>query len=510
MAHFHPAALETHPAPATSRLMQVVRQLWRMLVNIGVEDRLTVWQRKRVRLLNGICFVTIAIYVGYVLVFMNSPDWLTFRICLVGVFVNLPPFFFNYHRRYDAAAYYSVLSVTALCSFIAVARKYDGVEYYLISNSIVPMLFFRNIWKIVGLFLLNVAAYFAVREAMGVVRPFLYVADSQYFYNVNVLLFFLTLFVVVYFFRSENFRQERLLTHQNESLAESIEHLQTTQTQLVQQEKLASLGALTAGIAHEIQNPLNFVGNFAELGVELLQELRETLANEPLPESTKQALSHLLDDLTQSQQKVHEHANRASRIVKSMLQHTRASSGERQPTDLNALCYEYLRLAYHGLRAKHKDFTATLTTDFNQRLGPVPVVAEDLGRVLLNLFNNAFYAVQKQLACRPSGTYRPAVSVSTQRVANGVVIRVRDNGTGIPADIQDQIFHPFFTTKPPGEGTGLGLSLSHDIVVRGHGGTLAVASVEGEYTEFTVWLPRATDNKSAPQQATAALAHSGA
>jgi signal transduction histidine kinase len=490
-------------------LLQAARQLWRRMIGIGVIPTLTVWQRKRVRLLNGICFVTIAIYVGYVLVFMNSPDWLTFRICLAGVFINLPPLFFNHYRRYDAAAYYSVLSVTALCSFIAVARKYDGVEYYLISNSIVPMLFFRNIWKIVLLFLLNVAAYFAVREAMVVVRPFLYVADSQYFYNVNLLLFFLTLFVVVYFFRSENFRQERLLTHQNESLAESIDHLQTTQTQLVQQEKLASLGALTAGIAHEIQNPLNFVDNFSEVSIELLAELRENLGHETLSESGKQAVTHLLDDLTQSQQKVNEHADRASRIVKSMLQHSRASSGERQPTDLNALCDEYLRLAYHGLRAKHKDFTANLLTDFNLRLGMVPVVAEDLGRVLLNLFNNAFYAVQKQAAQLAGGAYKPAVSVSTQRLVNGVIIRVRDNGTGIPADIQDQIFHPFFTTKPPGEGTGLGLSLSHDIVARGHGGTLTVASVEGEYTEFTVWLPDAAASQPVPQQSAAMLAPSG-
>ncbi|HEX8503847.1 MAG TPA: ATP-binding protein, partial [Hymenobacter sp.] len=353
------------------------------------------------------------------------------------------------------------------------------------------MLFFRNFWKILGLFLLNVAAYFAVREAMSIVRPFLYVPDSQYFYNVNLLLFFVTLFVVVYFFRTENFRQERLLTLQNKTLAQSIEHLQTTQSQLVQQEKLASLGALTAGIAHEIQNPLNFVDNFSEVGLELVTELREALAQEPLSASGKQALTQVLDDLTQTQQKVNEHADRASRIVKSMLLHSRANSGERQPADLNALCDEYLRLSYHGLRAVHKDFTADLLTDYNLRLGQVPVVAEDLGRVLLNLFNNAFYAMRKQAVQLPPGTYKPTVSVTTQRVANGVIIRVRDNGTGIPRDIQNKIFHPFFTTKPPGEGTGLGLSLSYDIISRGHGGTLTVESQEGVYTEFTVWLPDA-------------------
>ncbi|MCC3154559.1 ATP-binding protein [Hymenobacter sp. BT770] len=471
------------------RLLLPVVKLWQRLINIGVEPSLTVWQRKRVHLLNGISLVTIAIYAGYVLVFMNSPDWLTFRICLSGVFLNLPPLFFNYHRRYDAAAYYCILSVTILCSLIAIARKYDGVEYYLISNSIVPMLFFRNFWKLILLFSLNVAAFFAVRHAIPLVQPLLYVPNSAHFYDVNVLLVFMTLFVVVYFFRTENFRQEHLLTVKNDSLAESLQHLKDTQTQLIQQEKLASLGALTAGIAHEIQNPLNFVDNFSEVGLELVEELREGLNHEALSEKGKQALTHVLDDLAQTQRKVNEHSDRAGSIVRSMLQHSRASSGERKPTDLNALADEYLRLSYHGLRAKYKDFNAAVSTDFNLRLGPVPVVVEDMGRVLLNLFNNAFYAVRKKAEQLPAGTYNPAVSVSTQRTAQGVIIRVRDNGTGIPPNIMDKIFHPFFTTKPPGEGTGLGLSLSYDIVTKGHNGSLTAKSVLGEFSEFTVFLP---------------------
>ncbi|SHI37863.1 His Kinase A (phospho-acceptor) domain-containing protein [Hymenobacter daecheongensis DSM 21074] len=466
-----------------------VRSVWHRLINIGMQPSLTVWQSKRVHLLNGICCITIAIYTGYVAVFWNSPDWLTFRICLFGVAFNLPPLLLNHYRRYDAAAYYIILSVTLLCSFIAVARRYDGVEYYLISNSIVAMLFFRSFWKIALLFGVNVGAYFAVRYAMTVVEPFLYMPDSVYFYNVNVSLFFMTLFLVVYYFRAENFHQEELLTRQNESLAQSLEHLQTTQVQLVQQEKLASLGALTAGIAHEIQNPLNFVDNFSEVGVELVQELRDELRPEQLPEKKKEAVARLLDDLTQSQTKVNEHASRASNIVKDMLQHSRPSTGKRQPTNLNALADEYLRLSYHGLRAKDKSFNVALTTDFNQHLGPVLVVPEDIGRVLLNLFNNAFYAVRQQAARLPAGTYKPVVAVSTQRAGQGVLLRVRDNGTGIAPEILDKIMHPFFTTKPPGEGTGLGLSLSYDIVTKGHGGTLTVNSVPGQYSEFTVWLP---------------------
>ncbi|SMB88117.1 histidine kinase [Hymenobacter roseosalivarius DSM 11622] len=489
MLTLHKSAGDGASAGLLAKLVSPLQESWKRLVNIGVHQELTEWQGKRVRLLNGISSVTIAIYAGYVVVFFNSPDWLTFRICLAGVFLNLPPLVLNYYRRYDASAYYCVLSVTLLCSFIAVARRYNGVEYYLISNSIVAMLFFRRFWKILLLFLLNVAAYFAVRYAMQYVKPFLYVQDSAYFYNANVLLFFMTLFFVVSYFRAENFRQEQLLSQKNETLGQSLEHLQNTQAQLVQQEKLASLGALTAGIAHEIQNPLNFVDNFSEVGMELVEELREELAREPISEKRRHIITVLLDDLAQSQKKVNEHADRAGNIVRGMLLHSRTSRGERQPTDLNALADEYLRLAYHGLRAKHKDFNATLTTDFDLQLGPVTVVVEDISRVLLNLFTNAFYAIHKKASQLPPSAYKPTVSVSTQRAVKGVLLRVRDNGTGIPLEVIDKIFHPFFTTKPPGEGTGLGLSLSYDIITKGHGGTLTVNSGAGEYSEFTIWLP---------------------
>jgi signal transduction histidine kinase len=275
------------------------------------------------------------------------------------------------------------------------------------------------------------------------------------------------------------------LTQQSEELREALDELQTTQNQLIQAEKMASLGELTAGIAHEIQNPLNFVNNFAEVSTELLDELADEQAK-PAPDLALE--TDLLADLQQNLQKITHHGQRAASIVRGMLEHSRASTGERTLTDVNALCDEYLRLAYHGLRAKDKSFNATLQTAFAPVLPLVEAVSQDLGRVLLNLFTNAFYAVrQRQQVAAPA--YAPTVSVRTAREGDEVLVRVRDNGTGIAADVQQKIFQPFFTTKPSGEGTGLGLSLSYDIVVQGHGGTLEVDSQEGDYTEFVVRLP---------------------
>ncbi|GAB2472718.1 hypothetical protein GCM10011375_27410 [Hymenobacter qilianensis] len=293
--------------------------------------------------------------------------------------------------------------------------------------------------------------------------------------------------------------KQQLLAQQNElleqqvqqrtaALQQTLSNLQAMQQQLIQSEKMASLGELTAGIAHEIQNPLNFVNNFAEVGVDLLAELKAGPLIS-LPDKERKSAEELVNDLSQNLEKITYHGKRADSIVKGMLEHSRASRGERQPTDLNALADEYLRLAYHGLRAKHKDFNATLTTDFDKNLGLVELVPQEIGRVLLNLINNAFYAVQQRQRLGQAG-YRPEVCVATKRLKNEqVVIRVKDNGMGIPEVIRQKIFHPFFTTKPPGEGTGLGLSLSYDIVTKGHGGTITVATKPGEYTEFAVSLP---------------------
>jgi two-component system NtrC family sensor kinase len=277
--------------------------------------------------------------------------------------------------------------------------------------------------------------------------------------------------------------QKQALQAQRDQLDASLTDLRTTQAQLIQKEKMASLGELTAGIAHEMQNPLNFVTNFADVSTELVAELKAAQAAGETGEVTA-----LADELTQNLVKITAHGQRAAGIVRGMLQHSRASTGERQPTDLNALTDESLRLAYQGLRATDKSFHATLGTDLAVDVPRVSAVGADLGRVLLNLFNNAFYAVRQRQRLGEPG-YQPTVRVHTKRAGDTVEIRVSDNGPGIPAEVQAKIFQPFFTTKPPGEGTGLGLSLAHDIIAQGHGGTLRVESEVGRGTTFTIRLP---------------------
>jgi len=284
--------------------------------------------------------------------------------------------------------------------------------------------------------------------------------------------------------KEEALNRQKLLQEEVDSQTAEI---RASQARLIQSEKMASLGELTAGIAHEIQNPLNFVNNFSDVNQELLEELKAESAK-PKAERDDQMQIELIDDLIDNEQKINHHGKRADAIVKGMLQHSRTSSGQKEPTDLNALADEYLRLAYHGLRAKDKDFNAELVTHFDNKLPRVNVIPQDIGRVLLNLFNNAFYAVnEKKKTAGPD--YKPKVTVTTTTERTGIVIRVKDNGNGIPHAIKDKIMQPFFTTKPTGEGTGLGLSLSYDIVVKGHGGTINVVSKEGEGSEFTISLP---------------------
>ena len=284
-----------------------------------------------------------------------------------------------------------------------------------------------------------------------------------------------------------NEKNTQIAAHRDQ-LNSTLTELQATQAQLVQREKMASLGEMTAGVAHEIQNPLNFVTNFSDLNVELLAELEEELAGEHLSTSAGQNIRQLLEDLSLNQVKIQEHGARADRIVKRMLEHSGASSGTRQVTDLNALAGDSLRLAYHGWCARNKDFSATLTTDLDPQLRPVPAVAQDLNRVLMNLLTNAFYAVTEK-GKHADAAYRPEVQVQTRQTEHAVEIRVRDNGAGIPLAVREKIFQPFFTTKPAGEGTGLGLSLSYDVITKGHGGALSVESQEGEYCQFTISLP---------------------
>ena len=277
--------------------------------------------------------------------------------------------------------------------------------------------------------------------------------------------------------------QKQDLQAQRDRLDTSLTELRATQTRLIQKEKMASLGELTAGVAHEIQNPLNFVNNFAEVSTELLNELEAAQACGDAEE-----VMALTTIVQQNLTKISEHGQRAAGIIKSMLAHSRHSTGERVPTDVNALCAEYLRLAYQSLRATDNTFQAELTTDLAPGLGLVPAVPGDLGQVLLNLFGNAFYAVRQRQLIGEAG-YQPTVGVATKQVGQQVEIRVTDNGTGIPKEVQQKVFQPFFTTKPPGEGTGLGLSLSYDIVTQGHGGQLSVESQDGESTILRVVLP---------------------
>jgi signal transduction histidine kinase len=274
-----------------------------------------------------------------------------------------------------------------------------------------------------------------------------------------------------------------------QQIEKTLVDLKQTQAQLVQSEKMASLGELTAGIAHEIQNPLNFVNNFSEVNSELIDELEHEAGKGNLQE-----VRAIAKDIKENERKIVHHGKRADAIVKGMLQHSRSSSGVKEPTDINALADEYLRLAYHGLRAKDKSFNTSLKTEFDERVGNIPVVPQDIGRVILNLITNAFYAVAEQMKQNPSARlangqlYEPTVAVCTKRINDHVLISVKDNGNGIPAKVLDKIFQPFFTTKPTGQGTGLGLSLSYDIV-KAHGGEFKVETKEGEGSEFIIQLP---------------------
>ena len=274
----------------------------------------------------------------------------------------------------------------------------------------------------------------------------------------------------------------------NAALKESLEDLKSAQAQLIQSEKMASLGELTAGIAHEIQNPLNFVNNFSEVNKELIDELKDAVAS-----NDQEDIELILNDLAENEDKIKHHGKRAEGIVKGMLQHSRTSQGEKEPSDINVLADEYLRLAYHGLRAKDKSFNADFKCDFDESLPKINVVPQEIGRVLLNLINNAFYAVSSKASAKEASAYKPEVVVSTRSKENFFLISVKDNGPGIPEDIKDKIFQPFFTTKPTGSGTGLGLSLSYDII-KAHGGDIKLEShhvggKEKAGTEFIISIP---------------------
>jgi len=300
------------------------------------------------------------------------------------------------------------------------------------------------------------------------------------------LLAALGIFLLIAFILYRNNRQKQMtnavLKRQKEELQTTLNELKTTQTQLIHSEKRASLGELTAGIAHEIQNPLNFMNNFSEVNKELIEEMKQELVVGNIAEATT-----IANNVQQNEDKINHHGKRADAIVKGMLQHSRISTGQKEPVDLNALTDEYLRLAYHGLRAKDKTFNASVKADFDKSIGKINMIPQDIGRVLLNLYNNAFYALIEKKK-QHGDAFEPFISVETKKANGKVEIRVKDNGNGIPQKVLDKIFQPFFTTKPAGQGTGLGLSLSYDIV-KAHGGEIKVETKEGEFTEFVIQIP---------------------
>jgi two-component system, NtrC family, sensor kinase len=314
--------------------------------------------------------------------------------------------------------------------------------------------------------------------------------DAQISYRNRIKLYGLVTglaaLLIIAFILYRNNRQKQkannLLQLQKRKIETTLDELKSTQAQLIQSEKMASLGELTAGIAHEIQNPLNFVNNFSEVSVELIDDLKKEAA-----EGNNTEVIVIANEVADNLQKVVSHGKRAGSIVKGMLQHSRMSTGEKQFTDINALAEEYLRLSYQAMRSKDKAFQAIIETHFDDNLPKINVVPQDIGRVLLSLFQNAFYAVNKKKE-QGNGTFEPCVSVTTRKTGSRVEIIVKDNGTGVPKKVEEKIFQPFFTTKPTGQGTGLGLSLNYNII-KAHGGEIKVETKEGEGAEFIIWLP---------------------
>jgi two-component system, NtrC family, sensor kinase len=289
----------------------------------------------------------------------------------------------------------------------------------------------------------------------------------------------------------QNVRLFEAEQQRTQELARSLEELRTAQDRLVQTQKLASLGQLTAGIAHEIKNPLNFVNNFSGVSVELIDELQEALPKVKADANTLAEITELTDTLRNNLDKVVQHGKRADAIVKNMLLHSREGSGEYRSVDANALVEESLNLAYHGARAENQRFKITMERSFDPAAGKIDVFPQEITRALLNLISNGFYAATKRKEQDSSDGYEPTLVASTKNLGDRVEIRIRDNGTGIPAEVREKMFNPFFTTKPAGEGTGLGLSISHDIIVKQHSGSIEVDSQPGEYTEVRIVLPRA-------------------
>ncbi|MBN2356057.1 GAF domain-containing protein, partial [candidate division KSB1 bacterium] len=312
-------------------------------------------------------------------------------------------------------------------------------------------------------------------KAIGVITAQSFNKNAYTDYHVNILRNLAT-YSAIALENADAYRQ----------VQELLNDLKNTQDKLVTQSKLAALGALTAGIAHEIKNPLNFVTNFAALSKELFAELDQEVRKRPIDEA---AVDEILQTLRQNAEKINEHGKRADSIVRSMLQHSRGKSGERQPTDINAMLEEDINLAYHGMRAQDSSFNIKIVTDLDSTIGKLDVVPQDISRVFINIISNAFYETHRKKNIRGDARYSPLLTVTSRNYADKIEIHIRDNGDGIPSAVREQLFTPFFTTKPAGQGTGLGLSISYDIIVHGHNGQIKIETMEGEFTEFIIVLP---------------------
>ncbi len=394
-----PILPELHPdAPRSPALLGVAGRClsywWGRLLAIGTVPELSHWNRKRVRLLNGIVGIGRAVLITYALAFAASPDHVTFWLSVLGIGLNLGTLLLNYYHRYDASACYPIITVALYYSLNAIGKKHDGSEFILITNSIMTRLFFRQFRQIVVLFLLNVAGFFAVQYAIKVVTPFLLIPQAAYVHDANVFLFIVTLFLVVAHFWAKNRYQEVLLERRNEELHDSLVELRATQAQLVQREKMAFLGELTAGIAHELQNPLNFMKNFAEVSTDLVADMNGSADNSPGRNTALQ--TEMLAGLKQNLQQISQHGQRATSSIKGMLEHSRSGSSPRELTNLNALAQESLALAYDGLRTQDPAFAARLNTTFDAGLALLPVVVPDLRRVVINLCTNGFHVIRER------------------------------------------------------------------------------------------------------------------
>lgn len=380
---------------------------------------------------------------------------------LIGLFLTILwlYFLYNYFRNKISVAYLLTILMVIVLTIISISSEYTAIETLSIYKE-----YKLIIWPlaITAVFTIGIGASNQLKKEN--ISEAKHEEDLKRKAELELLV------------------EERTLELQTQKadLEKTLAELEATQSQLIQAEKMASLGELTAGIAHEIQNPLNFVNNFSEVTGELIDELKEEVLKSTEVQDTD-LRDELLKDITDNLQKIHHHGNRASSIVKGMLEHSRTSTGQKEPTDVNVLADEYLRLAYHGLRAKDKSFNANYQTSFEENLPKIDAIPQDLGRVFLNIINNAFYAVQ--------GTEKPLVEIATKSQNGEVVVEIKDNGAGISEELKDKIFQPFFTTKPSGKGTGLGLSLSYEIINKGHGGQIEVESQENKGSIFRIKLP---------------------